>query len=445
MKKLLKSFTQTQLISVSFLLVILVGTFLLMLPVSSRAGEWTSFLDSLFTSTSATCVTGLIVFDTYTHWSLFGQCVILLLIQIGGLGGMTLITLFVMVLRKRISLQSRKLMMQSAGIMDNANVLIILKQIAIGTAVFEGIGFVLLATQFIPEFGWKFGIFASLFHAISAFCNAGFDLFGRISPCSSLTYFSNNVVVNLTIIGLIVIGGIGFLVWNDIYFNKGHLKKYQLHTKVVLTATAILIGVGWILFFITERNNAFAGRSLPSQILCALFQSVTTRTAGFNTVDYANLSESGQLLTMILMLIGGSPGSTAGGVKTTTFMLLIVMAVAAAKNKPTTIFHYSIDRDTMRQATSIATIYLFLVMAGAMALCMWEPFPMSDILFEATSAIGTVGLTMGITGSLSAYSKILIALLMYIGRIGGLSFALSLSEQRRQAPMRRPYGKISIG
>lgn len=446
MKKLLKRLTQVQLVALSFFTVIAIGTFLLTLPISSRAGAWTSPVDALFTATSATCVTGLVVFDTATYWTLFGQIVILCLIQVGGLGCMTLLTLIAMFLRKKISLYSRKVLMQSAGTLSLSGVVRLVKQVAIGTACFELAGAALLSTQFIPCFGWKYGIYASIFHSVSAFCNAGFDVCGVISPGSSLTYFAANPVVNLTIAGLIVIGGIGFLVWNDLLYCKWHIRRWQLHTKLVVTVTLLLIFGGWGLFYLFERNAAFRGMPFGEKLLAALFQSVTPRTAGFNTVPMSRLSESGSVLTTVLMFIGGSPGSTAGGIKTTTVAVLFMSAVSSARrHNDVDAFRQRLDDGTVRDAASIFAVYLMLVIFSTLTLCAIEPFSLKDVIFEVVSAIGTVGLSMGITSSLCTASKIILSILMYAGRIGGLSFVLILSERRRQAPLSRPLGKILIG
>ena len=434
-----KKLTQTRLIALSFVGIIIMGTLLLMLPISSRAGTWSNPVDALFTATSATCVTGLVVADTYTHWTIFGQCVILVLIQIGGLGFMTLITTLAMVLHRKIGLQDRKILMQSTGnISISGSVL--------GTVIFESVGAIALSTQFIPLFGWKKGIYASVFHAVSAFCNAGFDVMGMKEAGSSLTFFVENPVVNLTIMALIVLGGIGFLVWSDVIRCRLRFRKLQLHSKLVVVTTAILIFGGWLLFYLFEQKHSMASLDTGGRLLASLFQSVTPRTAGFNTVQMSELSEPGTVLTTILMFIGGSSGSTAGGIKTTTIAVLLLSAIASARrDNNVNVFHYRLDHDTLRQASSIVTIYMILVMSAVLAICGIEQLPMKDVLFEVVSAVGTVGLSTGITPGLCGASKLILALLMYAGRIGGLTFVVMVSERKEQPPLTKPLGKILVG
>ena len=445
MKKRKLRLSPARLIALGFFVVILVGALLLTLPFASKDGS-SNFLDALFTSTSATCVTGLVVRDTFTGWSTFGQIVILLLIQLGGLGFMTVITLISFAIGKRVGLYDRKVLMQSAGNFSLSGIGELIRRIVPFAFVFEFVGAVLLAIRFVPDFGWGQGIYFSVFHSISAFCNAGFDLMGSRAPFSSLTAYVDDPFVSLTICVLIVVGGLGFLVWHDLARNKFHWKKYQLHTKIVLTTTAALILGGWLLFFVFERNASMAGMSGSERLLAALFQSVTPRTAGFNTVDMAALSEPGNLLTDIFMLIGGSPGSTAGGIKTTTVAVLILSAISSACGRTrVNAFRYSIDRDTIRQACSILTIYLTMALLAILAICAIEPVTLKESMFEVSSAIGTVGLSMGITPTLGIASRIIIILLMYAGRIGGLTFVLLFSERRTEPPVDRPNGKILLG
>jgi len=446
MKRILDHLTRAQLIALSFLILIALGTALLMLPCAARSGRPTALVDALFTAGSATCVTGLVVFDTFTHWTLFGQIVILSLIQIGGLGCMTIITLLAMFMRKKISLQSRTLLVQSAGSLRLAGVLRLIRRIAVGTFAVEFAGAAILATQFVPRFGWSRGIWASIFHAVSAFCNAGFDIMGRLRPGSSLVLFADNPTVILTIGALIVLGGLGFLVWSDLIQCRFRWHLCQVHTKLVLLTTGTLILLGWVLFFLFERNAAFAGFPLGKQVLSALFQSITPRTAGFNSVEMRALSEPGTALTIVLMFIGGSPGSTAGGIKTTTLAVLVVNAISAARGRAdTTVLRSRVDGDTLRQASAIVMIYIAMVLTAQLAICALEPMASEDVLFEVVSAIGTVGLTKGITPMLGAGSKLILTLLMYAGRIGGLGFAMTLSERREQPPISRPAGKILVG
>ncbi len=437
--------TPPRLIALGFLFIILVGTGLLLLPFASK-GEPAGFLDALFTSTSATCVTGLVVMDTYTGWTIFGQVVILLLIQIGGLGLMTIITFASFALGKHLGLYDRKVLMQSAGNTTLNGVGSLIRRIIPFSFVFEGLGAIVLAIRFVPEFGWGQGLYASVFHAVSAFCNAGFDLMGIRTPGSSLTAYVSDPLVNITICLLVIIGGLGFIVWRDIAHCGFRFKKYQLHTKLVLTTTAILLLGGWVLLLLFEKDASMANLSWGEKILAAFFQSVAPRTAGFNTVELSALSESGSLLTMLLMLIGGSPGSTAGGIKTTTVAVLLLSVVASVRGRMrVNAFRYAIDRETLRQACSIVLVYLSMAFLAILAICAMEPYPLKAISFEVCSAIGTVGSTMGLTSQLSAASKLILILLMYAGRIGGMTFALLFFQRRSEPPLDRPTAKLLIG
>ena len=434
-----------RLIALGFFLVIFVGAGLLCLPVAYK-GEAPGFLNALFTSTSATCVTGLVVRDTYTGWTIFGQLVILFLIQLGGLGFMTVFTLISSALGRRMGLYDRKVLMQSAGNISLGGVGSLISRIIPFTFVFEGVGALLLAIRFVPEFGWGRGLYFSVFHAISAFCNAGFDLMGVRSPFSSLTAFVDDPIVTLTISALIVIGGLGFLVWRDLAANRFRWSKCQMHTKLVLTTTGALVLGGWLLFLGLERNASLEGLSIGEKLLASFFEAVTPRTAGFNTTDLNAMSESGNLLTNVLMLIGGSPGSTAGGIKTTTIAVLVLSVLASSKGYTrVNAFRYSIARDMLRQASSIVFIYLGMSLAATMALCVFDPITLKQAMFEVNSAIATVGLSLGITPALSAASRIVLIILMYAGRIGGLSFVLLFSERRSEPPIDRPVGKLLIG
>ena len=448
MSNLRKKLTYTQIIVLSFLSIILIGSLLLTLPLSSRSGEWTPFLDAMFTATSATCVTGLVVYDTYTHWSAFGQEIILVLIQIGGLGIMTCIAMLSLILKRRISLSERRLLMQSAGSLQHNGIVILIKQIITGTAIVELCGALLLAIVFCPRMGFTVGLWNAVFHSVSAFCNAGFDLMGRYSAFSSLSGdgLYNNPIVMITLMLLIVIGGIGFLVWNDVIKKRTSFKKYEVHSKIVLTTSALLIGIGFVLFFIFEYKHSLAGMSLGQKLLNALFEAITPRTAGFASVDLNSMSDSGTLLTMILMFIGGSPGSTAGGIKTTTFVVLLLCALNSARRYGSiTVFKRKLDQNTVAQASSIATVYAAGVFIAAMIICALEPYSFTQIVFEIVSAVATVGLSTGITPNLCAASQILLMVLMFAGRIGGLTFVLVLAERRINVPISRPTVKILIG
>ncbi|MBP1926068.1 trk system potassium uptake protein TrkH [Sedimentibacter acidaminivorans] len=436
----------TQIIALGTLVIILIGSILLSFPIASRSGEATPFLNSFFTAASATCVTGLVIYDTYTHWSIFGQIVILSLIQIGGLGFMTIVTLFSMFLRRKIGLRERRLLMESANTMRIGGIVLLIKKISIGTLIFEGIGTILLAIRFCPEMGLKAGIYNALFHSVSAFCNAGFDIMGKYGQFTSLTRYSNDIIVNLTIMILIIIGGIGFLVWDDIAKNRFYFRKYQLHTKIVLTTTVILITCGALLFYILEMNGIFYKKSITEIILGCLFQSVTPRTAGFNTINISNLSESGIFLTMILMIIGGSPGSTAGGIKTTTLVVLIIASISSAMHiTDLTIFKKRLEDNALKRASSITVIYMFTALVSTIVICATQTFSLKEVLFEVFSAAGTVGLSLGITPHLNNLSKLIIIFLMYGGKVGSLSMALVLAEKREIVPLSRPVEKIIIG
>ena len=441
-----KKFGYGQIIVFGYMFIILFGGLLLSLPISSKTGEWTPYLNSVFTATSATCVTGLVVYDTYTHWTTFGQVIILALIQVGGLGFMTIIALFSLFLKKNIGLYERKLLMQSAGSIKIGGVVRLVRRVALGTLIVEGTGMLLLAISFVPKMGWTEGLFNAMFHSVSAFCNAGFDIMGKYGQFSSITGFQDDVIVNVTIMLLIVIGGIGFIVWNDMITQKWNFKKYQLHSKIALTATLILIFGGAVLFFIFENNAAFADLNTGEKIMAAFFQSITPRTAGFNSVEMSELSESGHLLTIMLMFIGGSPGSTAGGIKTTTFVVVLLGAIASARHYThINAFKKRLDESIVKEASAITTLYILAIIISTLVICAIQPFSMKDVLFEVVSAVGTVGLTAGITTSLGSVSKLIIIGLMFAGRVGGLTLALVLAEKKTNVILDRPVEKILIG
>lgn len=445
MKKRIR-LTYTKVISIGFALLILLGAFLLMLPVSSVSGEWTPFTNALFTSTSATCVTGLIVYDTFSHWSLFGQITIISLIQIGGLGFMTVITMFSFLLKRRIGLRERRLLMESSGSLELKGVIRMIRKILFGTFLSETVGAVLLSLRFIPKMGFLRGAYYAVFHSVSAFCNAGFDLMGRYEPFSSLTLFYDDIIVNLTICGLIIIGGVGFIVWNDIFNFRTKLSKYSLHSKIVLVTTAALLLTGTVLFYVFERDGVLADMPEYKRWIVSFFQSVTLRTAGFNTADFSAISRSTVVIFCILMFVGGSPGSTAGGVKTTTFAVLVLSAVTSARRSNSiTVFKKRLEDKTARQASAVVVVYVLTLSAAIMLMCAVEPFSLASIVFEAVSAMGTVGVTMGITPELSAVSKYTVILLMYAGRIGGLTLMLTLAEKRKQIAVKRPAEQVLIG
>ena len=441
-----KKMTQTQMIVVGYLLLILLGSILLMLPVSSRDGNMTSFADALFTSTSASCVTGLVVQDTYLHWSFFGQLIILILIQIGGMGFMTIGVCVAILLRRKIGLKVRGILQESINSIQIGGIVKLTKKIIKGTLFFESIGAVLLMIRFIPEFGIGRGIWYGIFHSISAFCNAGFDLMGENGAYQSLIRYSDDWLVNTVIMLLIIIGGIGFLVWDDLSVKKFQWKKYHLHTKIVLSTTGFLIIGGAVLFLILEQNNVLAGMPVKEQILCSLFHSVTARTAGFNTTDTGALTEGSKLVTMILMFIGGSPGSTAGGIKTTTVVVLIVFVRANLMEAAgCNVFNRRLDETAIRKASVVMCTNLFLILTGTIFMEIMQPFSLSDVMFEVFSAMGTVGMSAGITRDVCMASRMVLVFLMFCGRIGSLTFALSLKGHRHEAPIRKPVEEITIG
>lgn len=438
--------SQTQFIAYGFFCVIITGTLLLMLPFASRDGQSEPFLNCLFTATSASCVTGLVVADTWSQWSLFGQLVILTMIQIGGLGFITVGVFISIVLRRKIGLKERGLMMESVNTLQIGGVVRLAKKIIIGTCIFEGTGAVLLAIRFIPQFGFFRGLFYGIFHSISAFCNAGFDLMGGQTPYSSFVAYYDDWLVNFVIMSLIIIGGIGFIVWDDLSRNKLHFRKYMLQTKIVLVTTAILVFGGGLLFYLLERNHFLVGMNTSGKILTSLFSSVTARTAGFNTTDTAALTDGSKLLTIILMFIGGSPGSTAGGIKTTTLVVLLLCVHSNIKQTyGINIFGRRLENDAVKRAGTILTINLLLAVTASLAIMAIQPLGFSDILFETFSAIGTVGMTTGITRALHPISRCIIILLMYCGRIGSLSFALAFVQSKRKPHVQQPAEAINIG
>lgn len=436
---------QVQYIAVGFFLIILAGACLLALPVSSRDGMWTSFCDALFTAASATCVTGLVVFDTFTHWSLFGQLVIVLLIQIGGLGFITISVGFALAFRKRIGLRERDLLKESVNALEIGGIVKLARRIFMGTLLFEGVGAVLLAIRFVPRFGVATGIYYGIFHSVSAFCNAGFDLMGRGQQYSSFTEFVGDPVVNLTLMVLIVIGGIGFVVWGDLSAKKLKWRSYELHTKIVLVSTVVLIAVGAVLLFFFERGNTLEGLNGGEQVLASLFGSVTARTAGFNTVDTGKLCEESKLLTILLMFIGGSPGSTAGGIKTTTITVLLVYVFTNLRGNGCNLFHRRISDEIIKKAGMVFCLNLFIGIASTLLILATSPLAMDDILFEVFSAISTVGMTTGITRELNTAGRLMVALLMYCGRVGSMTFALSFMQRPQSAHVTLPVEKVTIG
>jgi len=436
-----RKLSSSQIILFGFAVVILIGTLLLMLPFATNSGQSASFWDALFTSTSAVCVTGLIVQDTAVYWSGFGQAVILLLIQVGGMGVVTVAAAITMASGKKISLMQRSTMQDAVSAHQVGGIVRFTGFILKGIFLFESLGALVLMTVFIPEYGMK-GIWLAVFHSISAFCNAGFDLMGTKSPYSSLTSYAAHPVVNITVMLLIVIGGIGFLTWQDIRQNGIHIRRYRMQSKVIIATTGILLIVPAIYFFFFE----FSAEPIGRRIFLSLFQSVTPRTAGFNTADLTALSETGQTLTIGLMLIGGSPGSTAGGMKTTTAAVLAASAVAVFRRRENgRFFGRRVADDTAKNALAVFLMYISLFLLGGMIISRVEGLPILTCLFETASAIGTVGLTLGITPSLHLVSRLILISLMFLGRIGGLTLIFATLSANKNTLSRLPLEKITVG
>jgi len=442
----MSSFSSAQIIAVGYLAVILMGSLLLMLPAASR-GQPPDFLNAMFTAVSATCVTGLAVFDTYTQWSVFGQIVIILLIQTGGLGFMTLISLSAMATGRKIGLKERSLLQDSVNGMQLAGIVRLVRRIVTGTLICEGIGAVLFSVSFIPRMGIAEGIGNAVFLSISAFCNAGFDLNGKYGEYSSLCCFADDPLVCITAAMLILIGGIGFAVWEDIAKNKLRFSAYRLHSKLALIVTLGLTVIGTVLFLIFEREHTNSGLGTGQSILNAFFNSVTPRTAGFNTVDTAALSPASFALTVIYMFIGGSPGSTAGGVKTVTVAVLVLSAIASMKNsEDIDAFGRRFEEDITRKALTVVTVNLLIVFTGILFICGAQPeLRLGDVVFEGFSAINTVGMTTGVTRELSGFSRAVIMIMMYCGRVGSVSFALIFTGTKKFTGVHNPVEQVNVG
>ena len=437
-----KHITSFQIIILGFLSLIILGCLLLMLPVSTRDGEGTAFSDALFTATSAVCVTGLVVHDTATYWSMFGQSVILALIQIGGMGIVTVAVSVAAFSGRKIGLMQRSTMQEAVSAHHLGGIVRLTKFILKITVCIELIGAAFLLPAFISDFGIMKGIWYALFHSVSAFCNAGFDLIGVKEPFSSLTSYASQPFFNFTVMALIIIGGIGFLTWEDIKNNKFHVRNYRMQTKVILTVTGILIIFPALYFFFFEYQSL----PLGERILTSLFQSVTTRTAGFNTTDLTSFSETGKMLIILLMLIGGSPGSTAGGMKTTTIAVLFSSALSVFRKKENTqFFKRRIPDDTVKSAATIFLMYIVLFIGGGMIISRIENISLVSSLFETASAIGTVGLSMGITSQLGIVSRLILIVLMFLGRVGGLTLIFAAMKEIETNTSKYPQEKITVG
>ena len=437
-----KHLTSFQLIILGFAGVILFGTVLLMLPFSTLDKVTTPFHDALFTATSAVCVTGLVVKDTGSYWSMAGQAIILALIQIGGLGVVTVAASVSLLSGRKISLMQRSTMQDAISAPKVGGIVRLTRFILKGTFLIEAAGVLLLLPVFLPDYGGK-GIWMSVFHSISAFCNAGFDILGTAdNPFPSLTGYSGNALVNVGIMLLIIVGGIGFLTWDDIYTNKLNFKRYRMQSKIILMTTAGLILFPAFFFFACDLKTLSAGKRL----LAAVFQSVTTRTAGFNTIDISKMSEASKAVMILLMLVGGSPGSTAGGMKTTTFTVLILNAIATFRSQENAgAFGRRLECHVIKNAATITMLYFTLFFCGGIAISVYEDLPLLDCLYEAASAVGTVGLTLGITPGLHVFSQNVLIILMYLGRVGGLTLIYAVFSGRNKGNAKLPLEKITVG
>ena len=447
-KRRRKPLSPMQIIALSFVLIIALGTFLLTRPIASRDGQSCPLLPALFTATSATCVTGLTPFDTWTQWSGFGQGVLLCLIEIGGLGFMSMATLFIFLLRRRIGLKQRMLMAQALSLNDMNGVVRLQKTVLLGSLSVEGLGALILTVHFLPRFGLGKSLWLGVFHSVSAFCNAGFDIFGFLEPGASLGQFQNDPVVLLTLGVLVIVGGLGFLVWEELAERKP-FRKCSVYCRLVLATTLVLLLAGWALTCLLEWNNpqTLGGMPVWQKLLGGLFQSITLRTAGFAAIDQAKLTEGGKAMSMLFMLIGGSSGSTAGGLKTVTFVVLVLFLLARLRGRGTVCaFRRTIPDSQVLDAMTIATAMVLLSFFGAVFICATSPVGFTNALYETVSALATVGLTAGTTGSLSVPAQCLIILYMYFGRVGVLTISLGfLSGDRVTERFRYAQTSLLIG
>ena len=434
--------TSFQVIILGFAGVILFGALILMLPISSAQAIITPFHKALFTSTSAVCVTGLAVLDTGSYWSVFGQTVIMFLIQIGGLGVITTATAVFILSGRKISIMQRSTMQNAISAPKVGGIVRLMSFILKGTLLIELIGALFMMPVFCHDFGLR-GIWMSIFHSVSAFCNAGFDLLGtKWHPFVSLTSYAVNPVINIVIMLLIIIGGIGFFTWEDIYLHKFHFKHYHMQSKVILITTAILIIAPAVFFFACDFGNLPAGKRL----LASVFQSVTTRTAGFNTEDLSLMTEAGKAVMILLMLIGGSPSSTAGGMKTTTFAVLILNALATFRSREDAgAFGRRFDGQVIKNAATIAMLYFMLFFFGGITISVYEGLPVLICFYEAASAVGTVGLTLGVTPGLHIISRLILIALMYLGRVGGMTLIYAVFSGKNNNGAKMPLEKITVG
>lgn len=447
-----------QILVIGFLVIIIIGACLLALPIASQNNQSIPFLDALFTATSATCVTGLVVVNTYAHWTLFGKVVIISLIQVGGLGFMTLVSMIFVLLGKKISLRDRLIMQEALSQDTTAGIVRFTRQIVRGTLIVEGVGALLLSIKFIPEYGFLKGSWYAVFHSISAFCNGGFDIIGD----ANLTPYRGSVIVNFTIMGLIILGGLGFGVWMDVlggfkrklkdkrnFTWKQTFQRLSLHTKLVLVMSGYLIVIGFIFFFIAEFKNVdtLGLLSFKDKVLGALFQSVSPRTAGFNTMDLGAMKDASKFMTIILMFIGGSPAGTAGGIKTIAVGVLVICAISTIKGKDSTeVFHRRIPAKAILRSLAVIMIALAVVLGITIILSFTEDAPFIDLLFEATSGFATVGLTLGVTPGLSFLGKIIMIIDMFIGRLGPVTMAVAIiiRQGNHKSTIQYPEEKVIV-
>lgn len=445
MKKRPRSLSATKIIALVFAAIILLGACLLTLPAASRDGVSCGFRPALFTATSATCVTGLVLYDTWSQWSGFGQIVILGLIEIGGLGFMSAATLVVFFLHKRIGLKQRLVMAQALSVSDMDGVVRLQKTVLVGSLSVEAAGALILMLRFLPEYGFPKALRWGIFHSVSAFCNAGFDIFGSITPGASLMEFQSDPVVLLTLGALVVVGGLGFLVWEEIAEHR-KFAKFSVYTRLVLITSGALLAAGWVLICILEWNNpeTLGSMGVGDKLLNGLFQSITLRTAGFAAVDQARLTEGGKAVSMVLMLIGGSSGSTAGGLKTVTFIVLLLFIGARARGRESVcVFKRTIPQGQVLDAMTIAFLMICLAVFGGIFISATSPIGFTDALYEAISALATVGLTAGATGSLSVPAQLLMIVYMYFGRVGVLTISLGFLMGNK-AEERFQYAQTSL-
>ena len=431
-----------QIIILGFAGVILVGALLLMLPLASAEDCVTPFPKTLFTATSAVCVTGLVVEDTGSYWSVFGQAILLVLIQVGGLGVVTVAVFFVMLSKRKISLMQRSTMQDAISAPKVGGIVRLTKFFLRGTFLIELLGALVMLPVFCRDYGWS-GVWMAVFHSVSAFCNAGFDLLGQSGrPYPSLTGYAADPVINLTIMLLIVLGGIGFLTWDDVWENRLHIRRYRMQSKVILVTTVCLILLPALFFFLADYSALPIGKRL----LASFFQAVSPRTAGFNTMDLTAMTEASRAMMILLMLVGGSPGSTAGGMKTTTLAVLLANAVATFRRRESPqFFGRRVGSGAVKTAATILSMYLMLFFGCGLFISIYEALPLSTCLYETASAVGTVGLTLGITPQLHLPSQLLLILLMYLGRVGGLTLVYAAMSSREPSVAKLPLEKITVG